>query len=272
MGDWTRDTPWLQGHILHKADAAHLGLYSPNFPDATVVLVISHDCDLAQMPAQEPDVEVLLGHTVKAAEGHNTFGKNARLLELEFSGDESFWAQFNIQNRKNIQKTVLQNFVPNANTRLAPLNLKTLQRWLASRYSRPAFPDEFDDRIKNQSKIAEKLKKLAKTRGANIPLFLFDLREKKDDVYPLGIQIVYMNSPDPAKALEDAQFICNEIRKLFESKLYNETENTWRLIELLFCDSISDEDLSYEQYGKLQRWNLDYVSLDSEKPQDGPVD
>jgi hypothetical protein len=40
--EWDRDNPWRQGHLLNNTDARALELSHPDFPDNTVVLVISH--------------------------------------------------------------------------------------------------------------------------------------------------------------------------------------------------------------------------------------
>jgi hypothetical protein len=272
MGEWTRDTPWLQGHILRKADTGHLGLCLPDFPDSTVALVISHDCDLAQLPHAEPDVELIVGHTIEKPNGNHTFAKDSRKLHVQFVGETPFYAEFTMTNRRLIPKEVLQGYLPDLTTYLESANRKNLQRWLASRYHRPAFPNEFDNRIKYQTKVAEKLKDLAKKDGKNIQMFLFDVQEIENDVFPLGIQVVYTNGDDPIRDFTEAKTICQKIQELFESNFYNKKTDSWNLIELLFCDPISDENLTYKQFSELQRWNLDYVSADPAKPQKIPVE
>ena len=57
MGEWDRRTPWRQGHILTAVTVANLRLVPEPNPDSLVV-VVTHDCDLAQDPGVEPVVEV----------------------------------------------------------------------------------------------------------------------------------------------------------------------------------------------------------------------
>ena len=53
MGEWARDTPWRQGQVLSVEAANAFGLAHPETPNATIVVVISHDCELAHMPQDE---------------------------------------------------------------------------------------------------------------------------------------------------------------------------------------------------------------------------
>ena len=58
---WTRNALWRQGHALRSGATAALGLKNAIDESATLVVVISHDCDLATDDLDvEPDVEVVL--------------------------------------------------------------------------------------------------------------------------------------------------------------------------------------------------------------------
>ncbi len=67
MAEWTRDTPWRQGHLLGADAISALGLSHPFVPENTAVVVATHDCDLAQVPKGEPCVEVILGRAISAS-------------------------------------------------------------------------------------------------------------------------------------------------------------------------------------------------------------
>ena len=68
MADWDRRTPWRQGHVLTAETVAALGLVSDQDPVDPLVVVVSHDCDLAQDPTVEPAVEVIIGCRVDKAD------------------------------------------------------------------------------------------------------------------------------------------------------------------------------------------------------------
>jgi hypothetical protein len=79
---WSRETPWRQGHVLCAKALAALGLSHAD-ADATCVVVISHDCDLANDNLHaEPHVEVIVGRIVSAPNGNFSWGKAPRTLHL----------------------------------------------------------------------------------------------------------------------------------------------------------------------------------------------
>ena len=73
---WTRDTPWRQGHVLTAEATQALGLSHPETPDSTCVVVISHDCDLANHDLQvEPHVEIIIGRHLPEGNGNYFWAK-----------------------------------------------------------------------------------------------------------------------------------------------------------------------------------------------------
>ena len=54
MAQWNRDTPWRQGHLLGEDAMDALGLHHAAEAGQTLVIVASHDCDLAQASEGEP--------------------------------------------------------------------------------------------------------------------------------------------------------------------------------------------------------------------------
>ena len=61
MAEWKRNTPWRQGNLLPNSAIAELGLCENGNLAEAIAVVASHDCDLAQDPQSEPDVEVIIG-------------------------------------------------------------------------------------------------------------------------------------------------------------------------------------------------------------------
>lgn len=85
MTEQRHDTAWQQGFVLNKASATQLGLIHPDAKDDTLVVIISHDCDLLEPLAIEPNCEVILGRKIDSINGLYTNGKNPRRLHLSFS-------------------------------------------------------------------------------------------------------------------------------------------------------------------------------------------
>ena len=147
MAEWTREAPWRQGHLLTDDAVKLLGLSHPDCPANTVVIVVTHDCDLVQLTSSEPVVEVVVGRRITDADGNYTHAKSARTLHIKFEGDAPMLAEFVITAKRSISKETLVDFKPVIEYRLSPSGQATLQRWLASRYRRSAFPDEFERRL-----------------------------------------------------------------------------------------------------------------------------
>ena len=270
MSEWNRESVvWRQGHLLSQTDVQRLGLVLPEYSDSTLVLLVSHDCDIANDATREPDVEVVLGYLVDESNPNYVFGKNPRLLELPFQNLVPLQAQFNIQSRQAISKDNLQHCTPNT-AHLEQRYVRVLQGWLASRYDRPAFPDEFDSLIKDE-RISTKLAKLGVKYGSLVSGLLFDLRESTD-IYHLGILVLYVSNSEPIKAYEIAQTYIQEITKAFEARFFDSKAETWKSIELTYCRAISEDNLTFSQARDYQRWNLDAVSYAADPQQALPID
>jgi hypothetical protein len=203
---WGRDTPWRQGHIVPDDGAKALGLLSDT-GHTKVAIVVSHDCDLAQDPSVEPLVEVIVGDRIGAADGNFSYAKNARRLHLTFSGgSEHFTVELLARFKIAIKKEELVEYEPAETTKLTVAEHAILQRWLAARYRRAAFPDEFDKRL-GETGLRDRLDKILKSTGSSISAIYFDVdygeavfRSGPRDPYTLSIYLVYSTEIDPEAA------------------------------------------------------------------------
>lgn len=274
MAEWNRDTPWRQGNLLGNDAIEALGLLHPVTPNQTMVIVATHDCDLAQDPKGEPVVEVVVGRLVTDKDGNCTHAKNARKLHVEFVGDAVFWAEFETTAKVSIDKLQLNQFAPRPDARLAPDNHAIFQMWLASRYRRSAFPDEFERRLTSKEfKLHEKIAKVVKPHGELISGVFFDVDEGQEiahdgpgDPYTLDIIILHAADPDFDAAEKAAQKAVESIEKAFKDKLFNPTK-AWQHIELRSCALVSESVLTYQIFKQLKRWRLDHMSLAAEPQQ-----
>jgi hypothetical protein len=274
VAQWNRDTPWRQGHLLGQDAIEALGLHNAVAPAQTLVIVASHDCDLAQAPEGEPVVEVVIGRVVTDKDGNCTHAKNARKLHVEFAGDAVFWAEFEATAKRGIEKRTLISFVPRADARLSPENHASFQMWLASRYRRSAFPDEFERRLTSKEfKLHEKIAKAVKPHGELIAGVFFDVDEGAEvtragpnDTYTLDIVILHSADPDFDAAEKAADTAARAIENAFNDKLFAPTK-TWQHIELRSCDPVSESVLTYQQFKQLKRWRLEHISLAAEPQQ-----
>lgn len=276
MAEWNRDTQWRQGHLLSKEAIEAFGLHHAVATDQTLVIVASHDCDLAQDHEGEPIVEVIIGCMVTEKNGNFTHAKIARKLHVEFAGVTVFWAEFEATAKVCIDKLKLSEFRPRADAQLSAEKNATFQMWLASRYRRSAFPDEFERRLIREFKLDEKIAKAVKPHGNLIMGVFFDVdegieiaRDGPDDTYTLDITILHLADPDFDAAEKAAEAATKVIEKAFKDKLFDPTK-TWRHIELRSCESVSESVLTYQQFKQLKRWRLDHISLAAEPQQRVP--
>src|SRR5450759_4879601 len=202
---WDCDTPWRQGHVLSYEDAVALNLINPDATEKTLVVLISHDCDLAHDIAREQYVEVIVARQIENEKlnGNYTYAKNVRKLHLEFRYQEGIViAELQATCKTCVPKEQLAGFQPYTDIRLDADGLDILQRWLSARYRRAAFPTEFVDRLQVadlDNIIAKKLK----PHGNFIRSILFDvdkgnnIERQPDDIYSLDIIVLHTTDTDP---------------------------------------------------------------------------
>lgn len=271
MAEWDRNIAWRQGHLLCDHARNALGFDHPTSPSETLAIVATHDCDLAQDPAREPNVEVVIGRLI-AKGGDSTHAKNARRLHLQFDGDNSFWAEFEAAQKRTTSKSELSKFSPRKDATLSGSNLATLQKWLASRYRRSAYPEEFERRIKNH-KLDEKIAKTVKKHGEWITAVFIDVDDGKEverngsaDTYVVDILILFPTEVDYENSERAAKEAAEAITAAFKAKLFTPTKQ-WCDIELRDCQEVSEAAITYDQFKLLRRWNLDHMSLATEPQQ-----
>lgn len=278
MAEWSRNTQWRQGNLLPIEAAECFGLIQSNQDSETVVIVASHDCDISQEVAIEPFIEVVVGRILgvkpSSIDGNHTHAKNPRTLHIMLAGETNKYVEFISTNKQCVCKRELAEYQPDKHLHLEPESKTIFQRWLASRYRRPAFPDEFERRLKS-NKLHQKIASSMKKTGYHIVAVFFDVDEGREvvrtdpqDCYCLDIVILYSTSIDADTALLAANEAKSTIEASFKSRLYDKDKDKWKEIELRYVDAISDQALTYHQSTLLKQWRLDYISLqaDSEQP------
>lgn len=142
---------WRQGSIVGPDLTARARDVRPAHveqDEADCLIVISQDCDLLNPGLdKEPVAEILRAKPLPAREreAHFTHGRNPR--RLQFPGDASEsggWLEALPLERWYLPRDWLLDEDPTA--QLPAKSLDLVRRWLARRYTRPAFPDAFERR------------------------------------------------------------------------------------------------------------------------------
>ncbi len=235
--------------------------------------MISHDCDITSAAEREPDVELIVGRRI-AALGADTNAKTARRLHVAFRSDEGdVLVELVATDKVRVAKHRVLNAPPSDTLSLAPGDLVTLQQWLAARYRRAAFSDEFERRLKEKpARMDRKIAKALASAGKHVLAILFDVddghevaRTDPSDPYQLRITLLYDSTKDEPAAYAASEQAVMAIEGAFENAFFD--GNNWRQIRLLSCISVSDNVMTVAQSRLLKQWRLDHISLEDDPQQ-----
>lgn len=254
--------------------ANDLGFTSPGDEQSNLVVVITHDCDIANDATREPHIEVIVSKRIDKV-GADANAKTARRLHIEYeSANGTVALELNATGKRQISKEKLLETEPSSDWMLPPEGLVILRKWLASRYYRAAFADEFQDRMKAKpSRIDKKLANALDEPAIHILAVLFDVdggveipRSGADDVYQLHITLLYDSTKDEPAAFKAASQAVQVIEDAFEKAFFQE-DGSWKQIQLLSCTVMSDSAMTIADSRLLKQWPLDYMSLDADPQQ-----
>ncbi|OFV96488.1 MAG: hypothetical protein A3F68_09810, partial [Acidobacteria bacterium RIFCSPLOWO2_12_FULL_54_10] len=203
MADTDRLFSWRQGNVLTDEAAETLGLRHSENADNTFVVVVSHDCDLTAVADKEPESEIIVGRRIDKL-GGDSYGKTARRLHIEYQTEVGpVVLELRATGKQSISKPKLFATGPRQDMWLDGQGIGILQRWLAARYHRAAFPEAFENRLRaanipGKRPFLKKIEDILADGGDHIRALLFDLdegknieRETPDDLYQLGINVLY---------------------------------------------------------------------------------
>ena len=270
---WTRDTNWRQGHVLPPEAAARFALTNAADPGSTCVVVITHDCDLANENLDaEPHVEVIVGRTVAAASGNYSWGKAPRTLHYPVERDGApATVELVATEKALLRKSDLAPFEPDPRFNLDGPTLAVLRSWLSARYDRAAFADAFVTRMR-ETKADIKLAKALEAHGKNVSFTYLDVDEGKcveraeGDPYKLGVVLVFNPGDDPDAAADAA----DAAAEVVETGLRARLPDGGTSIRLEACFAISEEDIPVSQARVLNHWRLEYMTHRAADEQLGP--
>ncbi len=273
---WTRDTPWRQGHVLTAEAIQALGLSHPETPESTCVVVISHDCDLANDALQiEPDVEVIVGRQLPQGDGNYFWARAPRTLHVDvLRADTPAVVELIATAKALVPKNALAAFAPDTAYSFPGKSLSALRSWLGVRYNRAAFPDPFVDRL-SQFKVDKRLQKIIEPLGNLLSAVYFDVDGSQEvdhsdgSPYDLKIVLAYPPGDDPENTADEVEKLEAAIEDLFFKKHFDQATGKWNGIALKGCMSISEDDLTVSKARLLTQWRLEYMTLKADEEQPG---
>jgi hypothetical protein len=269
---WSRETSWRQGHVLCAKARAALELHSVD-AEATCVVVISHDCDLANDDLHaEQHVEVIIGRVVSAADGNYSWGKAPRTLHLPMQRNgTTVTVELVTTCKRLVSKDALAGFEPDGAFVLDGKGLDVLRSWLSSRYRRAAFPDAFVRRM-DKTGVSKRLAKNLEPHGALISFVYFNLDdgrvlERPDgEPYELSIVLVYPPGDDAEMSAEMADDLAEAVKEDCDARLTDKKQ-----ITIKSCIAISEDDLPVSRVRALTQWRLEHMTLKADGEHPGPI-
>lgn len=211
-------------------------------PDGNFSVVLSQDCDIAQPSSNEPFVEFIVGKQMVSENGNYLNNRNPRFLQIK---EDGCFFEFSAHNRFFIKKEDLDKInIEKHKVSLSLDNKRLLRLWMGRRYTRAAFPDNFNKRAKKSFQIANK----EISRNVNCVYFEVEDREIEslEEPYVLNIIIVVDRSvPEKEK---------QNIQEAYENAF--NVDGIEAYPSVLTKDEVTLADLE-----KFQRWDKDCVSF-----------
>lgn len=229
-------------------------------------IVISQDCDVVSPDYEkEPYVEILVSKLVPnlAQLNEYRYGRGPRRLIFDVQVYEDIHTyEASIHDRIRIPRQYLASHAPDSSRKIAPDQKRIIILWLVKRYSRIAFPDEFNERLRPSE---EKLKKFAKRNNEylsaiRIRIEPFDEVGESDSYKIFVILLV-----DQRKIAEfDPLPNFDKIEAEFEMIL-----GECKGIEVDKCEVVMEEDFSLTDLKEFPVWDIfDYLSLSADQESD----
>jgi hypothetical protein len=266
----TRNTDWRQGDLLTQGAAAKWTALHCEADETHRAIVITHDCDLPH--DHEASVEVIVADVVSAPNPQFSYAKNPRKLHLcyEVVGGQPIIVELRHAERRLVSKSEFEKHAIRDNhTSLTVDGKRVLKQWLAARYGRPAFPNAFENRLRQtvskKYSVERQIGKILEPEARYLVGLFFDLGEQRStevsvgDPYALSISVVYDATEGASQARQSAQKVASQLRELFE-QAYGEPD-TASEIALDACEAVADTSITLADLRRIDQWRLEYISL-----------
>ncbi len=261
-----------QGCILNDDDACKLCLVNSN---EQVVVIISHDCDLAS--ESDENIEVIIGTIKERLNPQFENSRHPRYLHLDFCKENGvdLCIELKHADKQQVSKKKIRELEYLSDPYLlTPEKKQVLKQWLGARYARPAFPNEFERRLrKNVNKkndIIKAIEKIMESVSPHLLALFFDLGEdmwvelSEKQPYFLSIWIVYDTREGGSDAREHAESVAKKLKNLFIER-YGQPDSAIDIV-LEECVAIGDTEMRLADLRKVYQWRLEHLSFQDDPP------
>jgi len=266
IGDELIQAGWRQGSIVLAKDVPALlkGITDNYDPGTSVIIIASQSCDIANNNlASDPIIEISIARKIANINGNYTYNKSARILHTQFRSltlnDELEAIQYHDINielkayeKFRLDKSRLTGIAPDPDYLLENKQLDSYIDWLAARYSRPALPTEFNNRIIANQK---KLKKIAKKINKQISGIYVEItpNEEISNNQNYNVNLLAVLTPNYSELISDIEKSIDEIAALMKdagmvlSKPHIATEDKVSIATIKRFKRFYFDDLSFKE-------------------------
>ena len=251
-----RDTMWRQGIVVEDkqkiAVLSHVSEYYPWIANAEALVLFSQDCDLLNPSLDnEPFAEFFCASFIPEINPSFAFGKNPRQIHLRLSNTQCL--SLSINHRIRIDRSLLADILfDHEPLMLQDSNLKILLSWLSKKYSRPAYPDRFNELLGQIPKLDKKMLNL-NTSFNNIKRLFFmivpNAEIAEDQSYSLTVKVLLNGRfKDGVESTKDE--ICEKLGQILSVK------------QILIADvsCYFEDEITLFELGRYQMWDKEYIS------------
>lgn len=236
----------IQKHCIDaKPDSNHAS-------EEIIIVALSQDCDIVREKTQEPFIEFISGTKISVSNGNYLNGKNPRVLDIRI---EQLDYEFSIHDKFHVKKENLENLYLPEPEKLDQKNLDILRKWVSKRYTRAAFPDNFNGRL-GKNKAYTKLAKSNISQDVR-EVFIFVEESELDEKTSYKPRILVVI---PENLNKDKQ---EKIEAAYENAFTgNGIDPDIQLV--------TENDVTLADLRTYKRWDMDYYSLEgAETPPEG---
>jgi len=242
----------VQGSLLSPKDCKTADLRELNLSANDVLIIISQSCDVVfQSLEEEPYVEIHVARAIDSVNGAYSHRKHPRLFDFEETIDgEVCCFRCVDRERTRIPRRRLSKAAPKAT--LSAKNTQMLAKWTASRYTRPALPDEFNSRLRSS---AEKISKLAKRNGKFLSGVYIGFLDESELPGEEPYQIFLLGSVEPDVAAGENLYHAAACFESIRAEI-----NSIDGIDVLDAEVRSEDRISLDEVNHMYRMPFDYLS------------
>ena len=214
-------------------------------------MIVTQSCDLVHHNLQnEPSAVVLIMKYINSGDPGLMHGKNPRAIHVQAS--DGTWLEAWAWNQVVVPRDHLAEKDVTAKIEVAPTTLRCVLDWLAKRFTRIAFPDDFNDSLNPKSNAIGKLLKKNHTLFSEILLYVTPFEDLEDGQhYELACYLLMPpDVHDDSEQLKKARALAAKLEELFTKCGIGVSE----------CSPVSEAILTVAELNELVRWDFDHLT------------